>query len=69
LAEEKKGFYNMLGEFCREAGVLIFVFGNLDIWLHPQTTDTRKIFTLFLQATSVGLVFLIIGMILEKWRE
>ena len=33
MAEEKKGNLAMVGEFSREAEVLIFVFGNLDIWL------------------------------------
>jgi hypothetical protein len=29
----------MAGEFCREAAVLIFVFGNLDIWLKSFTGE------------------------------
>lgn len=33
MADEKKGNLAMAGEFSREAAVLIFVFGNLDIWL------------------------------------
>ena len=72
MAEEKKGNLAMLGEFCREAAVLIFVFGNLDIWLKsldgtwkltfwPSVYSVSKIF-------SVAVIFQIAGMYFEKWR-
>jgi hypothetical protein len=68
LAEEKKGIYNMLGEFCREAAVLIFVFSNLDLWLYRQTNDWEVV-KHFLQALGVAAVFQVTGMLMEKWRR
>jgi hypothetical protein len=34
---------SMAGEFCREAAVLIFVFGNLDIWFRSSTGELGKL--------------------------
>jgi hypothetical protein len=73
MAEEKKGNLAMAGEFCREAAVLIFVFGNLDIWIKsldgtwklnfwPTVYSISKIF-------GVASLFQIVGMYFEKWRD
>jgi LPXTG-motif cell wall-anchored protein len=67
-AEAKKSFLNMLGEFCRESAVLIFVFGNLDFWAHldqrshiPTTGEatnyTLKIFGLTIAFGLLGYIF------------
>ena len=72
MAEEKKGNLAMAGEFCREAAVLIFVFGNLDIWVKsldgtwkldfwPAIYSISKIF-------GVAGFFQFVGMSFEKWR-
>jgi len=72
-AEAKKSFLNMLGEFCREAAVLIFVFGNLDFWAHldqrarppapgEATNYTLKIF-------GLTMAFGLLGYLFEKWRK
>ena len=68
MADERKGFFNMFGEFCREAAVLIFVFANLDLWLYHQSDDWGVVKHL-LQAFGVAVVFLITGMLMEKWRK
>src|SRR5260370_24777068 len=44
MGEEKKGDLAMAGELCREAAVLIFVFGNLDIWINPSMALGNWIF-------------------------
>lgn len=68
MAEEKKGIFNMLGEFCREAAVLVFVFSNLDLWLYHQTSDWEVVKHV-LQSVAVTFLFLATGMATEKWRK
>jgi hypothetical protein len=68
VAEEKKGLFNMFGEFCREAAVLIFVFSSLDLWLYQRATDWDVV-KHTLQAFGVAVVFLATGMLMEKWRK
>lgn len=68
MAEEKKGIFNMLGEFCREAAVLVFVFSNLDLWLYHQTSDWEVVKHV-LQSVAVTFLFLATGMAMEKWRK
>lgn len=65
---EKKSGYEMAGEFCREAAVLIFVFANLDLWLYQQYSDWNVIKHL-LEACGVALLFFVAGYALEKWRR
>ncbi len=73
MAEEKKGYFNMLGEFCREAAVLIFVFGNLDFWLNVVHDATNPMTWATLSYTfkifGLTIVFQTVGMQLEKWRR
>ncbi|MGB6625952.1 MAG: hypothetical protein WA681_00120 [Candidatus Acidiferrales bacterium] len=76
MAEERKGIYEMVREFCREAAVLIFVFGNLDIWFKSFTGELWKLGLGFWAIVShvlgifaVAAVFGIIGILFEKWRE
>ena len=68
MAEEKKGIFNILGEFCREAAVLVFVFSNLDLWLYHQTSDWEVVKHV-LQSVAVTFLFLATGMAMEKWRK
>jgi len=68
VAEEKKGIFNILGEFCREAAVLVFVFSNLDLWLYHQTSDWEVVKHV-LQSVAVTFLFLATGMAMEKWRK
>jgi hypothetical protein len=65
LGEERKGFYSMLGEFFREAGVLIFVFANLDLWLYGRPDSTSLAWYLF-QTFGATAVFMATGMLMEK---
>jgi hypothetical protein len=58
----------MLGEFCREAAVLVFVFSNLDLWLYHQTSDWEVVKHV-LQSVAVTFLFLATGMAMEKWRK
>jgi len=74
VAETPKGRYEMLGEFCREAAVLIFVFGNLDVWMKSFTGDLARlgigawaITKHFALVTLVAALFEITGMFFEKW--
>ncbi len=73
VAEERKSVLSMLGEFCREAAVLIFVFGNLDIWVRGFTGELGKlaigfwaIIAHFFSVLSATAVFGAIGILLEK---
>lgn len=75
MAEIPKGRYEMLGEFCREAAVLIFVFGNLDVWMKGFTGELARlgigawaIMRHFAFVTLVAALFEITGMFFEKWR-
>lgn len=73
MAEERKGFFNMLGEFCREAAVLIFVFGNLDFWLNlikaKEHTVVSDATNYTLKVFGLAVAFQVIGMLFEKWRK
>jgi len=57
------GVWAMLGYFFREAAVLIFVFAPLDQAIKGQ-------FTFWFQFTGVvtTVAFLVMGIVLEKWR-
>jgi hypothetical protein len=75
VAEPPKGSYELWGEFCREAAVLIFVFGNLDVWLKGFTGDLARlnigpwsIVRHFVAVLIVTGVFQATGILLEKWR-
>jgi hypothetical protein len=67
----------MSGEFCREAAVLIFVFGNLDIWFKSFSGELDKlplppgaIFKHVIWVFGVAVLFEIVGMFFEKrWRQ
>jgi hypothetical protein len=76
MAEENKGIYAMASEFCREAAVLIFVFGNLDLWLRSFTGELSKlgvgtgtivyhVLAIFTLAATFGAI----GVLFEKWRD
>ncbi len=68
--------FAMASEFCREAAVLIFVFGNLDIWFKSFTGELAKlgigvwavvfhVLTIFALAGVFGAS----GILFEKWRD
>jgi hypothetical protein len=76
VAEERKGVYAMAGEFCREAAVLVFVFGNLDIRLKNFTGELSKLslgwWAIVSHVSAVfGLTILLgaAGILFEKWRD
>jgi len=76
VAEERKGLYAMAGEFCREAAVLIFVFGNLDLWFKSFSGELWKLDLGFwaivehvLGVFVVAAAFGVVGVLFEKWRE
>jgi hypothetical protein len=73
MAEEKKDDFALIGEFCREAAVLIFVFGNLDIWLKSLDGTWKRAAwpTVFIISGifGVAILFQVAGMFFEKWRE
>jgi hypothetical protein len=75
VAEDKKSVLEMISEFCREAAVLIFVFGNLDLWTKGFTGELGKlsigfwaVVIHFLAITGTALAFGVIGVFTEKWR-
>lgn len=43
MVEDRKSVYSIASEFCREAAVLIFVFGNLDMWFRSFTGELSKL--------------------------
>jgi hypothetical protein len=57
------GVWEMLGEFFREAAVLIFVFAPLDQAIKGQFT-----FWFLFIGMLTALAFLAMGMVLEKLR-
>jgi hypothetical protein len=66
----------MASEFCREAAVLVFVFGNLDLWLRGFTGElakraigTRAIIFHVLPVFTPAAIFGAIGVLFEKWRD
>ena len=72
----KKDLLEMGGEFCRDVSILIFVFGNLDVWFKVFTgefakmslTDwaiTKHVLWVFFVAVAFGIT----GMLFERWRE
>jgi hypothetical protein len=78
VAEERdrKGIYEMVGEFCREAAVLFFVFGNLDLWLKSYTGELSKLslgwWSIVSHVSAVfglAILFGVTGILLEKWRD
>lgn len=58
----------MIGEFCREAGVLVFVFANVDLWLY-HTQDDWGVVVHVLEATGAAAAFMVTGILMEKWRR
>jgi hypothetical protein len=71
-----KSGYAMAGEFCREAAVLIFVFGNLDIWLKSFTGELDKLpvsrWGIVGHVSAIfgaTIVFGATGVLFEKWRD
>jgi hypothetical protein len=74
VSEERKEVVSMAGEFCREAAVLIFVFGNLDLWFRSFTGELSKLAlgwqTISLHVAAVfalTVLFGISGVLLERW--
>ena len=70
------GGFRMASEFCREAAVLIFVFGNLDVWTKAFTGELFKdglspwlIARHVTYVFVISAVFMIAGVLLEKWRD
>jgi len=58
----------MLGEFCREAAVLVFVFSNLDLWLYHQASNWEVVKHV-LQSIAVTFIFLAAGIVMERWQK
>ena len=58
MAEDRKSVYSIVSEFCRESAVLIFVFGNLDMW-----------FRSFTELSKLAVFFGLTGLLLEKSRD
>ena len=73
---ERKHVLGLFGDFCRETAVLVFVFGNLDLWLRSLPgssygTNVSARETAFNVATIMALtvVFGVLGIILELRSE
>jgi hypothetical protein len=71
---DSRGGYRMASEFCCEAAVLIFVFGNLDVWFKSFTGELDKFSAgaITLHVITVWLlaaVFEASGVLFEKWRQ
>ena len=60
-----KSVFEMIGEFFREAAVLIMVFSVLDQVISPQGVQ----FWLVLLTLLVTTLFLYVGIKFEQWRR
>jgi hypothetical protein len=76
VAEDKQDVLSMAGEFCREAAVLIFVFGNLDIWFKSFTGELSRLSLSGWAVTkhmvgifAIACIFEGSGMAFERWRQ
>jgi hypothetical protein len=77
MADElPKGGFRMASEFFREAAVLIFVFGNLDVWFKSFTGELGKLtlgpWTVAKHVAwvwGVAGIFEVGGILFEKWRQ
>ena len=76
MPADRKYLHEMAGEFCREACVLIFVFGNLDIWLKGFTGEldrlsirSNAVIEHFLAVLFTSGAFGLVGVLLESWRR
>jgi hypothetical protein len=74
--ELPKGGFRMASEFCREAAVLIFVFGNLDVWFKSFTGELGKlplppwaVAKHVAWVWGVTIIFEVSGILFEKWRQ
>jgi hypothetical protein len=63
VAIENKDVAEMLGEFFREASVLIFVFAALD-----EASKGHFAFWFLFIAGCCGVVFLLMGIVFEMYR-
>jgi hypothetical protein len=76
MTHRQKRLLEMASEFCREAAVLIFVFGNLDVWLRGLTGELTRV-NLGRQAVvwhigeimALTVLFGIGGILFESWIE
>jgi len=64
-ALDRKSILEMLGEFLREAGVLVLVFGFLDLYM----TDKTVTFWLAIGIFSVSGFLLASGILIEVMRR
>jgi hypothetical protein len=63
MATERKGFFEMLAEFFREVAVLVLVFYPIEV---GRSGSGIHLGIRGILITS--LVFLVLGMLTEKWR-
>lgn len=61
----KKDGLEMMGDFCREASVLVLVFATLEKVIKPEGLNLYGLGLVI----GVSLAFLIVGIILEYWRK
>lgn len=61
---EKKFTAEMVGEAFRDAGILVFVFGPLYELFEPW----KPRWSVFLALIIVGIVFFVLGIIVERRR-
>lgn len=66
MSKEKESTAKLLGEFCREVGVLVAVFGVIDPLMEQ---DSHATFWWFLGILSVGAFFLGLGIRIETRRD
>jgi len=57
----------MIGEFCREAGLLVLVFGILDAIFQSGPVN-RTFWTMAISLPVMGIVLLITGISIERKR-
>lgn len=61
----RKDGFEMWGEFCRDAAVLVLIFAFLEKVIKPTGLDFYNL----LKVLGVSFVFMVAGLYCEKWRK
>jgi hypothetical protein len=64
---DRKQVVEMVGEFCREAGLLVLVFGYLDTML-GHNRDGASVWQLALGLSAMGITLVVVGISIERMR-
>lgn len=69
MAKERKDTAEMVGEFFREAGLLLLVFGYIDIIRKAGPTEGAPFWAVCLAVAVGGITLVSIGISIERKRR